>query len=101
MLSVWVYLGNPTLQPLDTGHVQFRARHNAEENKNRKALTEIFNCIKLCCKCELPLRGHDEFSKSENPGIFLCLLDFACEFDTTLKAYSKSDKAFKGISKTI
>ena len=45
---------------IDSGHALYIARHNAEVQKNRDTLSKIIDCIKLCGKCELPLRGHDE-----------------------------------------
>ena len=39
--------------------------------------------------------------KRKNPGVFLGLIDFACELDPTLQEHMSSNAAFKGTSKTI
>ena len=59
-----------TASSLDSGYALSVARHNDEVQKNRDTLSKIINCIKLCEKCEPPLRGHDETSNSDNPGVF-------------------------------
>ena len=86
---------------LDSGYALSIARHNAEVMKNRDTLSKIINIIKVCGKCELPLRGHDETSDSDNPGVFRSILDLVCEHDSSLKLHLESGKAFKGTSKTI
>ena len=83
---------------LNTGHALSITRRDAAEHKIQEILSKIFSCIKLCGKCELPLRGHDESSKLKNSVVFCNLLHFACKFDTTLEAHLKSGKAFKGTS---
>ena len=49
----------------------------------------------------MPLKGHDETTQSENPGVFLGLIDFACNLDPSLRKHMDSNAAFKGTSKTI
>ena len=49
----------------------------------------------------MPLRGHDESAESENPGIFLGLLNFSCSLDSSLDAYLRSATVFKSTAKTI
>ena len=49
-----------------------------------------------CC-----FRGHDETSQSKNPGVFLGLVNFACNLDPILQEHMSSNTAFKGTSKTI
>ena len=47
-------------QRLDTGHQLMTARHNEKVTQNRIILSKIIDCIKVCGKYELSLRGHDE-----------------------------------------
>ena len=47
------------------------------------------------------LKGHDETTQLKNPGVFLCLIDFACNLDPSLRKHMDSNAAFKGTSKTI
>ena len=49
----------------------------------------------------MPLRGHDETVQSKNRGVFLGLIEFACDLDPTLREHMSSSSAFKGTSKTI
>ena len=86
---------------LDTGHALSVARHNEEVKKNRETLSKIIDIIKFCGHFELPLRGHNETDDSENPGVFLGLVQYTSKFDVSLKAHLNSGKAFKGTSKTI
>nr|CAI5831313.1 unnamed protein product [Callosobruchus analis]CAI5832160.1 unnamed protein product [Callosobruchus analis] len=44
-------------------------------------------CIKLCEAFQLALRAHDETSTSNNPGIYIGLLNFTAEIDTLLAIY--------------
>lgn len=75
--------------------------HNREVAKNREILSKIIDCIKFCGQFEVSLRGHDERDESENPGIFRGLINFASKLDFDLDNHLKSNKAFKGVSKTI
>ncbi|XP_030760738.1 uncharacterized protein LOC115885854 [Sitophilus oryzae] len=58
-------------------------------------------CIKFCGAFELALRGHDETSSSENPGIYQGLINFASELDSALALHLIDAKVFKSTSKTI
>lgn len=58
-------------------------------------------CIKFCGAFELALRGHDEKQSSDNPCIYVGLINFAAELDSILGIHIKESKAFKGTSKTI
>ena len=49
----------------------------------------------------MPLRGHDEITQSKIPGVFLGLIDFACNLDPSLRKHMDSNAAFKGTSKTM
>ncbi|VVC37262.1 Domain of unknown function DUF4371 [Cinara cedri] len=50
---------------------------------------------------ELALRGHDEKSNSENPGVFRGLINFSSELDSVLKCHIENSSVFKGLSKSI
>ena len=88
-------------QQIDSGYAAFIHRHNEQVDKNRQILSRIISCIKFCGKFELPLRGHNETTQSKNPGVFLGLIDFACNLDPSLRKHMDSNAAFKGTSKTI
>nr|CAI5841478.1 unnamed protein product [Callosobruchus analis] len=59
----------------------------------------------MCIQCfgafELALRAHDETSTSDNPGIYVGLVNFTAEIDALLAIHMKGSQVFKGISKTI
>nr|CAI5849340.1 unnamed protein product [Callosobruchus analis] len=57
--------------------------------------------IKLCGAFELALRAHDETSTSDNPGIYVGLVNFTAVIDALLAIHMKGSQVFKGISKTI
>jgi hypothetical protein len=76
-------------------------RHNEEAEKNLYILCKIIDCIKFCGAFELALRGHDETENSENPGIFLGLVDLVSSIDTAVKERVQSSSVFKGTSKTV
>ena len=44
-------------------------QNNLEVEKYRHILSRIIDCIKFCGAFELALRGHDEASSSDNPGV--------------------------------
>ncbi|KAJ8043332.1 hypothetical protein HOLleu_10367 [Holothuria leucospilota] len=50
---------------------------------------------------ELALRGHDETDDSENPGVFLGLVNFTASLDSVLSKHLETATVFKGTSKTI
>lgn len=52
-------------------------KHNETVTNNRYILSKIIDCIKFCGAFELALRGHNEKSDSENPGIFRGLINFS------------------------
>lgn len=76
-------------------------KHNETVANNRYILSKIIDCIKFCGAFELALRGHNEKSDSENPGIFRGLINFSSELDTTLKLHLEQSTVFKGLSKII
>ena len=88
-------------QQIDSGYAAFIHRHNEQVDKNHQILSRIISCIKFYEKFELPLRGHDETTQSKNPGVFLGLIDFACNLDPSLRKHMDSNAAFKRTSKTI
>jgi len=76
-------------------------KHNETVTNNRYILSKIIECIKFCGAFELALRGHNEKSDSENPGIFRGLINFSSELDNTLKLHLEQSTVFKGLSKII
>ena len=76
-------------------------QHNLEVEKNRHILSRIIDCIKFCGTFELALRGHDEASSSDNPGVFLGLVSFTAALDSVLSRYLEAATVFRGTSKTI
>ena len=88
-------------QQTDSGYAAFIYRHNEQVDKNHLILSRIISCIRFCEKFELPLRGHDETTQSKNPGVFLGLIDFACDLDSSSRKHIDSNAAFKGTSKTV
>ncbi len=76
-------------------------KHNEDVEKNRYILSRIIDCIKFCGAFELALRGHDESSDSDNPGVFLGLVNFTAALDSVLSKHLDSATIFKGTSKTI
>ena len=76
-------------------------KHNREVEKNRHVLSKIIDCIKFCGAFELALRGHDESAGSDNPGVFLGLVNFTASLDSVLSQHLESSTVFKGTSKTI
>ena len=86
---------------IDTGYQRSISAHNDIVRKNRDVLSKILNCVKFCGKFELPLRGHSETEESENPGVFLGLIDFACQLDTSLQTHFTNATVFKGTSKIV
>lgn len=77
------------------------SQHNKRVDKNRHVLKRIIDCIRFCGAFELALRGHDEKCDSENPGIFLGLINFTSEIDIILQTHLNDATVFKGTSKTI
>ena len=75
--------------------------HNETVRKNRDIISAIINILKLCGKCNLPLRGHDESSDSRYKGVFLEVIDLCKETNPTLKNHFENATVFKGTSKTI
>ena len=86
---------------IDSGYAIPIRRHNEQVTKNRSILSKIIDIIRFCGKFELPLRGHDETAQSKNPGVFVGLVNFACNLDPILQEHMNSNAAFKGTSKTI
>ena len=76
-------------------------QHNLEVERNRHILSRIIDCIKFCGAFELALRGYDENLTSDNPGVFLGLVNFAAALDSVLSRHLESATVFKGTSKTI
>lgn len=88
-------------EQLDSAYWQNIQKFNEEVTKNRYVLSKIIDCVKFCGIFELALRGHDETTVSENPGIFRGLINFTAELDKTLAEHLEKSTVFKGISKEI
>ncbi|XP_026819259.1 uncharacterized protein LOC113557921 [Rhopalosiphum maidis] len=72
------------------------------EEKKRTIITDMwFITLWQCAAFELALRGHDEKSNSENPGVFRGLINFSSELDSVLKCHIENSSVFKGLSKSI
>ena len=77
-------------------------QHNLEvEKKTHYILSRIIDCIKFCGAFELALRGHDETLSSENPGVFLGLVNFTAALDSVVNQHLESATVFKGTSRTV
>ena len=95
-------LGKLNIQAqLDASFRRSVSEHNRQTEENRYVLGRLITCIKLCGKCEMGLRGHDERASSLNPGIFRCIFETMCEGDTRLKRHYDSQPYFKGTSKFV
>ena len=57
--------------------------------------------IKFCGAFEPALRGHDETSSSDNPGVFLGLVNFTAALDSVLSQHLEAAPLFRGTSKAI
>ena len=68
---------------------------------NCHILSRVIDCINFCGAFELALRGHDEALTSDNPGIFLGLVNFTAALDSVLSKHLESTTVFKGTSKTV
>lgn len=88
-------------EQLSRAYLENKLKHNENVEKNRHILRRLIMCIKFCGAFELALRGHDESSSSENPGVFIGLINFAAELDSALAFHIKEAKVFKGTSKTV
>ena len=69
--------------------------------KTHHILPRIIDCIKFCGAFELALRGHDETLTSENPGVFLGLVNFTAALDSVLNQHLESATVFMGTSRTV
>ena len=96
------FLGrNNIAEQLSEAYRASKQRHNLEVEKNRHVLSKLIDCIKFCGAFELALRGHDETSVSDNPGVFLGLVDFTAALDSVLGKHLETATVFKGTSKTV
>ncbi|XP_041946472.1 zinc finger MYM-type protein 1-like [Alosa sapidissima] len=86
---------------LNEGHRISIRKHNEEVDRNRHILSKIVDAVKFCGAFELALRGHDESDTSENPGIFLGLIDLMASIDRDLEEHLENATVFKGTSKTV
>ena len=79
---------------LDSAYRRGIEQHNIQTEENRYVLGRIISCIKLCGKCEIALRGHDESAGSVNPGIFRCIFDTMSEGDSRLRSHYDAQPYF-------
>ena len=79
-------------------HQRNLLEHNKHTEENRYVLGRLVSCLKLCGKCELGLRAHDESADPVNPGIFKCIFETMCEGDTRLKRHYDSEPTFRATS---
>ena len=70
-------------------------------DNNRHILSKLIDCIKFCGAFELALRGHDESGSSENPGVFLGLVDLVASLDSAMRDHLDTATVFKGTSNRI
>nr|CAI5864570.1 unnamed protein product [Callosobruchus analis] len=94
-------LGNVNIhEKLDTAYWMNVRLFNENVTKNRYVLSKVIDCIKFCGFFELALRGHDETSTSENPGIFRGLINFTAEQNSG-RSYEKFQRISKDIQNDI
>nr|CAI5865094.1 unnamed protein product [Callosobruchus analis] len=75
-------------QQLDSAFLRQRIKQNEEVYKNRHILRRLIMCTKFCGT-----------STSDNPGIYVGLVNFTAEIDALLAIHMKGLQEFKGISK--
>ena len=80
--------------------MRHKIKFNEDVEKNRHILRRLIMCIKFCGAFELAIRGHETLT-SENPGIYVGLINFAAELDAALAIHMKGSQVFKGTSKSI
>lgn len=88
-------------EQLDSAYLRDKLKHNEQVEKNRHILRRLIMCVRFCGAFELALRGHDEKTSSENPGIYVGLVNLAAELDSVLSIHMKESTVFKGTSKSI
>lgn len=86
---------------MDNAYRQSVKEFNNQVSKNRYILNKIIDCVKVCGSFEIALCGQDETDASDNPGVFLGLINFVSELDAIFKEHVEKSTVFKGISKTI
>ena len=77
------------------------SKRNLEVKKTHHILSRNIDCIKFCGAFELALRGHDETLISENPGVFLGLVNITAAHDSVLTQHLESATVLKGTSRTV
>ena len=73
-----------------------RQCYNLEVEKNGHVLCQSINRT-----FEVPLHSHDESVGSDNPELFLALVDFTAELDSVLSKHLETANVFKGTSTAI
>nr|CAI5856785.1 unnamed protein product [Callosobruchus analis] len=77
-------------EQLDSAYFRHRIKQSEEVDKNRPILRRLIMCIKFC-----------ETSTSDNPGIYVGLVNFTAQIDALLAIHMKGSQVLKGISRTI
>nr|CAH7746873.1 unnamed protein product [Callosobruchus chinensis] len=83
------------LGKLDSAYLRQRIKQNEEVDENRHTLRRLIMCMKFGGAFALELRAHDETSTSDNPGIYVGLVNFTAEIDSLLAIHMKGSQMFK------
>jgi hypothetical protein len=75
-------------------------KHNEKVTKNRDILAKLIDILRLCSKCNLSLRGHNEKEDSKNRGVFLEIVNYTRKFDAAFNSHMQEPHVFQGTSKT-
>jgi hypothetical protein len=83
------------------GEAEEIRKHNEKVTKNRYLLGKIIDILRLCGKCNLSLRGHNEKEDSKNRGVFLEIAKYTRKFDLAFDSHMQEPHLFKGTPKTV
>nr|CAI5832894.1 unnamed protein product [Callosobruchus analis] len=86
---VFSVLGKVNVSEQNTAYLLQRIKQNEEVDKNRHILCRLIMCIKFCGT-----------STSNNPGIYVGLVNFTAEIDTLLAIHCKYSKVYQKIFRT-
>lgn len=80
--------------------------HNRKVDRNRELMKRFIDTVCLLGKQELPFRGHDESTSSDNRGNYVETLQFLRNFDTVIDSHlelcaASSNPVFSGLSPDI
>ena len=85
-------------EQLSKAYIDSIIQHNLDVEKNCHILSRIIDCIKFCGAFQLVLRGHAETLTSDNPGVFLGLVNFTAALDSVLNQHLESATVLQGTS---